>query len=287
MGKRTGRIAFVFVLLFCAIWVTLLTEYVREHAFLLKVKADYCDSAMFRAHTVSKDCLLELKTQAETTDTDFYEYLTAAFLIEEGSLSNKAMVTAHRSLYRELLPHLLENEEFSTVTDSMRAIWNDLMYFPIPASVKNEDANINFENSWLFERSFGGTRGHEGCDIMASLNRRGYYPVISMTDGTVEKIGWLPQGGYRIGIRANSGAYFYYAHLYEYAEYFKEGTKVVAGQLLGYMGDSGYGEEGTIGKFDVHLHIGIYIKTEQSDEVSINPYYVLRYLEEKKLNYSY
>ena len=27
LGKRTGRIAFVFVLLFCAIWVTLLTEY--------------------------------------------------------------------------------------------------------------------------------------------------------------------------------------------------------------------------------------------------------------------
>ncbi len=287
MKKRTGRIAFVFVLLFCAIWVTLLTEYVREHAFLLKVTADYCDSAMFRAHTISKDCLLELEKQAQTSDIDFYEYLTAAFLIEEGSLSDKTMIMAHQALYRDLLPHLLKNEGFLAVTDSMRAVWNDLTYFPIPVSVKNEDAKITFENSWLFERSFGGTRGHEGCDIMASLNRRGYYPVISMTDGIVEKIGWLPQGGYRIGIRADSGAYFYYAHLYEYAEHFKEGTKVVAGQLLGYMGDSGYGEEGTIGKFDVHLHIGIYIKTEQSDEVSINPYYVLRYLEEKKLNYSY
>lgn len=280
-------IALIFVIIFCAIWITLLTEYVRDHAFLFKVTAAYCDSGMFRAHTVTEDCFLELKKQAEAADIDFYEYLAAAFLIEEGSLSDKNTVTSHQSLYRELLPDLQKNEGFGAVADSMRAIWEDLTYFPVPASVKNEDADITFENSWLFERSFGGTRGHEGCDIMASLNRRGYYPVISMTDGTVEKIGWLPQGGYRIGIRAKSGAYFYYAHLYEYASHFKEGTPVIAGQLLGYMGDSGYGEEGTIGKFDVHLHIGIYIKTEQSDEVSVNPYYVLRYLEKKKLNYSY
>ncbi|MFT3983795.1 MAG: M23 family metallopeptidase [Lachnospiraceae bacterium] len=287
MKKRTGMIAFIFIILFCTIWVAVLTEYVREHAFLLKVTADYCEGSMFRAHTVEKDCLLELKNQAEAADIDFYEYLAAAFLIEKGSLSDQKAVLGHQALYRELLPDLKKNDGFTAVTDSMRAVWNDLTYFPIPASVKNEDAEISFENSWLFERSFGGTRGHEGCDIMASLNRRGYYPVISMTDGTVEKIGWLPQGGYRIGIRAKSGAYFYYAHLYEYATHFKEGTQITAGQLLGYMGDSGYGEEGTIGKFDVHLHIGIYIKTEKNDEVSINPYYVLQYLEKKKLNYSY
>jgi len=33
------------------------------------------------------------------------------------------------------------------------------------------------------------------------------------------------------------------------------------------------------GMFDVHLHLGIYIRTEQSQEQSVNPYWVLRYAE--------
>ncbi|MDY5881781.1 MAG: M23 family metallopeptidase, partial [Roseburia sp.] len=117
--------------------------------------------------------------------------------------------------------------------------------------------------------------GHEGCDIMASVNERGIYPVYSMTDGVIEKIGWLPKGGYRIGVRSPSGGYFYYAHLAEYAKEFAIGEKVEAGGLLGLMGDTGYSEiEGTTGNFDVHLHVGIYV-TIEGEEVSVNAYPVL------------
>ena len=69
-----------------------------------------------------------------------------------------------------------------------------------------------------------------------------------MTDGVIVNKGWLEQGGYRLGIVAPGGAYFYYAHLDSYAE-LEEGDVVQAGDILGYMGDSGYGEEGTKGKF--------------------------------------
>ena len=56
-----------------------------------------------------------------------------------------------------------------------------------------------------------------------------------------------------------------------------------AGQLLGFMGDTGYGtEEGTKGKFPVHLHMGIYLY-ENGEEISINPYPALRYVEEQKI----
>ena len=48
---------------------------------------------------------------------------------------------------------------------------------------------------------------------MPPENRRDFYPVRSMTDGVVEKIGWLTLGGWRIGIRSFRGRYFYYAHL--------------------------------------------------------------------------
>lgn len=49
---------------------------------------------------------------------------------------------------------------------------------------------------------------HEGCDIMAVNNVSGFYPVISVTDGTVENLGWLEKGGYRVGIRSNNGDIF-------------------------------------------------------------------------------
>ncbi len=63
---------------------------------------------------------------------------------------------------------------------------------------------------------------------------------------------------------------------------------IKAGQLLGYMGDTGYGvKEGTRGKFDVHLHLGIYIRTEDIRELAVNPYWFLKYLEQNKLRCAY
>ena len=56
-------------------------------------------------------------------------------------------------------------------------------------------------------------------------------------------MGWLEKGGYRIGITSNSGTYYYYAHLESYSN-LKEGDVVEAGELLGYMGDSGYVRKG-------------------------------------------
>ena len=131
-------------------------------------------------------------------------------------------------------------------------------------------------------------RRHEGCDIMGSKMPPGYYPVVSMTDGVIEKIGWLEMGGWRVGVRAPGGAYLYYAHLYDYAGNFKEGDRVKAGELIGYMGDTGYGKtEGTRGNFDVHLHVGIYIKTDHNEEMSVNPYWILKWLEKKRLVFTY
>ena len=113
-----------------------------------------------------------------------------------------------------------------------------------------------------------------------------------MTDGVVEQAGWLKKGGWRIGIRAPAGAYLYYAHLDSYGKTldgreWRPGDTVHAGELLGYMGDSGYGKPGTTGQFPVHLHLGIYIRTEHHDELSVNPYWILRYLEKYRTRASY
>ena len=57
--------------------------------------------------------------------------------------------------------------------------------------------------------------------------------------------------------------------------------------MIGFMGDTGYGTEGTRGQFDVHLHLGIYVRTKEKPEVSVNPYWILKSLEGQKLKYRY
>ena len=174
---------------------------------------------------------------------------------------------------------------WNTYVEYTEAIWEDVMYFPVPESTTDEKMGVTFTNSWMSERTYGGRRGHEGTDIMATENVAGVYPIISMTDGIVRSKGWLEKGGYRIGVEAPSGADFYYAHLNSYASV-EIGDTIRAGDLLGFMGDTGYGPEGTTGKFPVHLHVGIYIYPEEQ-EMSVNPYWILRYLENKKVKCAY
>ena len=177
--------------------------------------------------------------------------------------------------------------EFSVHYDTLELVWEELVWFPVPESSVNEQATVAFENSWMAERNYGGKRSHEGTDLMASIDQAGYYPVVSITDGTVEQVGWLEKGGYRIGIRSGNGNYYYYAHLASYGREWKTGDAVAAGDILGYMGDTGYGPEGTTGQFPVPLHLGVYVPLGADKELAVNPYWMLEYLENSKLTYSY
>ncbi len=177
--------------------------------------------------------------------------------------------------------------EFERYRDTVELVWTELQWFPVPLSDINEKATVAFENSWMAERNYGGKRNHEGTDLMAAVDQSGYYPVVSMTDGMVEQVGWLEKGGWRVGIRSENGNYYYYAHLASYVKEWNPGDTVLAGDVLGYMGDTGYGPEGTTGQFPVHLHLGIYVPLGADQELAVNPYWMLKYLENKKLTYSY
>lgn len=171
-------------------------------------------------------------------------------------------------------------DEFATYMSIVDTIFSDLQCFPVVKEEAEGIYPVSYDNTWGAERTYGGERIHEGCDLMAISNERGKYKVCSMTDGVVTNIGWLEQGGWRIGIESDSGIYYYYAHLDSYEKAFEKGERVVAGQILGRMGDSGYGKEpGTKGNFDVHLHVGIYVKDLSGKERAINPYWYLKRLE--------
>jgi len=216
-----------------------------------------------------------------------YSYIDATAFITFSMLARDYDLINHKVIDEKLflkgIGRLVATESFKELYEYYKAILSDLMYFPVPKLASGE-ADISFSDTWFNARHYGGIRRHEGTDLMASNNIRGFFPIISITDGVVENMGWLEKGGYRVGVRSTSGSYFYYAHLSSYAPELKEGDMVIAGQLLGFMGDSGYGPEGTIGQFDVHLHLGIYVDSVFG-ELSVNPYWILKILEDKRITY--
>ncbi len=69
-------------------------------------------------------------------------------------------------------------------------------------------------------------------------------PIIAVESGYVEALGWNQYGGWRIGIRSfDRKRYYYYAHLrkdHPYAKDLQEGQVVTAGDVIGYLGITGY-----------------------------------------------
>lgn len=131
--------------------------------------------------------------------------------------------------------------------------------------------SYSLKDTWGEARSFGGKRSHEGTDLFAGYGT----PVISVCYGYVELIGWNRLGGWRIGLRSADNTYFYYAHLSSFVKGLKQGMIVRPGQVIAYVGSSGYGKPGTSGKFPPHLHFGIYKDTGKR-EWAMDPYPYLR-----------
>ena len=233
----------------------------------------------FRAMNFGDNGLTQAYRLADSWDTDVYSVL-AVRLLENQSIDEDR--------FRQILCKYEQEKpiEWTKLINGYRTILADMKYFPI-ALDENGLSGLTYENGWGDPRTYGGDRLHEGTDICDKENVRGSYPIVSMTEGVIEHVGWLEQGGYRIGIRSPHGAYIYYAHLASYAREFTVGERVNAGQVLGMMGDTGYSKvEGTTGNFVVHLHLGIYLETDHYSELSVNPYYILKYLEKSIVSYT-
>lgn len=288
INSRIIRYLSFLLLLACIIHYELSCLYKETSFDYLTSESNESDA--FRAFKTGNNGLQEVQKFAKKNDLDFVDSFTVLMILNDFDLSDFKAKDITKKEYNRALKYLKKNkpDEYLEILDTYYTIIGDIEYFPVPASKYNDAATISYEDSWGAERTYGGERSHEGTDIMADNNLRGYFPVVSMTDGTVVNLGWLELGGYRIGIRSEKGAYLYYAHLYSYADGLKEGDTIKAGQLIGFMGDSGYSKvEGTTGNFAVHLHVGIYIETDNQEELSINPYSILKYLENKKLTYNY
>ena len=133
-------------------------------------------------------------------------------------------------------------------------------------------------------RSYGYKRQHLGHDMMGQIGT----PVIAVESGYVEAIGWNQYGGWRLGIRSFDGKrYYYYAHLrqnFPYCKELKEGSTVTAGDVIGYLGHTGYSTKENVNNIDTpHLHFGLQIIFDESQkegngEIWVSCYELTRFL---------
>ncbi len=137
--------------------------------------------------------------------------------------------------------------------------------------------STNYGNDFGAPRSGG--RTHKGNDIFG----RKMQPLIAVTDGIVRFVAYPePNYGYFVSIEDADGYHYWYIHINNdtpgtddgrgggilaYAPDIHDGNPVVAGQLIGWMGDSGNAE-----RTPPHLHFEIH----RPDGNAINSYPTLQ-----------
>ena len=89
----------------------------------------------------------------------------------------------------------------------------------------------SYVDTWGAPRSGG--RTHQGTDVMAPYGAK----VYAYTDGVVSREPTNAYGGITLYLQGVNGVEYYYAHLSRYAV--PAGTRVRAGQLIAYNGQSG------------------------------------------------
>lgn len=137
------------------------------------------------------------------------------------------------------------------------------------------DEQTVFVDSWGVARPEG--RSHQGTDLMGTK----LAPVVAVLDGVIETMLSTPRAGYYIVIDHGDGVSSWYMHFNNdtpgtddrkggpenaFAEGLAVGDTVEAGQIIGYVGDSGNAEWG-----GPHTHFELHIGGR-----AVNPYPYLR-----------
>ncbi len=124
---------------------------------------------------------------------------------------------------------------------------------------------VEFIDSWGYPRMTGtaSAHWHQGTDIFAPMGT----PLVAAESGEVFKVGVASLGGNRVWVRGDSGTEYYYAHLSAYAEGISDGLRVNAGDVVGYVGDTG-NAKGT----SPHLHFEVH----PNGGDAVNPYPLLK-----------
>lgn len=126
-------------------------------------------------------------------------------------------------------------------------------------------ADAEFIDSWGYPRMMGtaSAHWHEGTDIFADFGS----PVIAAENGVIDRLGQASLGGNKLWVKGDSGISYYFAHMSAFAEGMADGRRVRAGEVVGYVGDTG-NAKGT----SPHLHFEIH----PGGGDAVNPYPLLK-----------
>lgn len=158
--------------------------------------------------------------------------------IEEVMQTSQAVTcTPRMSVFPVAAPHNIGYDHASCSTGSCRT------------SCPDQHANSDWHST-----------NHQGIDVFAYRGA----PLVAVAAGTVVKVGRVSStSGIRVRLRDECGWEYYYGHLDEARV--SEGQRVVAGQVLGLMGNTGTG--------GVHLHFNV--SPDGNYNSDINPFNLL------------
>ena len=110
---------------------------------------------------------------------------------------------------------------------------------------------------------------HQGNDVFAPAGT----PVLAVTDGVLRRVGTARVPGNRLYLYSKTGDYYFYGHLSSFESDAREGARVKAGQVLGFVGSTGDAEP-----TPPHVHFEIH----PGGGGPVNPYPFLRAWEKKR-----
>jgi murein DD-endopeptidase MepM/ murein hydrolase activator NlpD len=109
-----------------------------------------------------------------------------------------------------------------------------------------------------FTDTFGAPRSdvpvHIGNDVFAAFGT----PVVAVADGRIYRVGTLKIAGNRLWLRDHRGNRYFYAHLSDFAAAAFNGADVHAGEVIGFVGNTGDAEP-----TPPHLHFEVHMPDGQ------------------------
>jgi murein DD-endopeptidase MepM/ murein hydrolase activator NlpD len=127
----------------------------------------------------------------------------------------------------------------------------------------------SFSDTFGAPRMFGTAYAHlhQGTDIFASSGT----PLLAVERGVVIQMGSDVLGGTKLWLVGASGTRYYYAHLSAFAEGMSENTLVKAGDVVGFVGNTG-----NAATTPAHLHFEVH----PGGGPAVNPYPLLKIVDD-------
>lgn len=263
----------------CCIILLIIFAY---NKFLHTQKKSYISEKVVSAFQMPYKRFLQIQTLSQKYNIAFDELLTV-YSLENNFFPNKSSESENEIEQSLILNYSGIKKKYSRrlinqYASMFKNIFSEIKYFPIPADICNEnDTPYIFRDSW--EKNYR-DKIAQGCDIFDRENISGRIPIVSMTAGEIKNVGWDELLGYNISIRTSNNNDYLYCHLEKFAEGLEKNSKVNAGDLIGFMGDTKKEDAHK----SVHLHLCINPKVSFADKFFfIDPYLFLRFIETKKI----